>query len=213
MKQANQAVDDATWRRDQAQKRLDQLKAEGKDAEKAQHSLDVANRELTDAKERQAQATNKLTDAQNATVEESAGAAEKTGGGFDDLGKSLWGGLLETIGLDGSVFSNPFEWPNVKSAMAGVNWLGGMLKGGETTAGASTGSGDPLSGLLNAASGAVASNLAPANVAPDTTQHGAGAGAAPGPAVVIEHAGMAPKDVANTLDAQWNARTRTTTTH
>ena len=97
LKQANQAVDDATWRRDQAQKRLDQLKAEGKDAEKAKHSLDVANRELTDAKERQAQATNKLTDAQNATVEESAGAAEKTGGGFDDLGKSLWGGLLATI--------------------------------------------------------------------------------------------------------------------
>lgn len=214
LKNANQAVDDATWRRDQAQKRLDQLKAEGKDTEKAQHSLDVANRELTDAKERAAQATDKLTDAQNMTVEDAktSGAEGATGGGFDDLGKSLWGGLMETIGLDGSVFSNPFEWPNVKSAMAGVNWLGKSLLGdGTDQAGASTGSGDPLGGILNAASGAIGlDSLAPANVAPDTTQHGAGAGAAPGPAVVIENAGMTPTDVANKLDGQWNARTRTT---
>lgn len=234
LKNANQAVDDATWRRDQAQKHLDELKAGGKDTEKAQHSLDVANRELADAKDRAKTATDSLSTAQNdaaTAVNDAAGngtGGKTSGGGFDDLGKSLWGGLMETIGLDGSVFSNPFEWPNVKSAMAGVNWLGKSLLGdqsgtGSSGAGGGTG-GDLLGGLLSGAAGTTGldalGNLNPAAApldavpagvaAPDTTQHGAAGGAAPGPAVVIENAGMAPKDVANTLDAQWNARTRTT---
>lgn len=234
LKNANQAVDDATWRRDQAQKRLDELKAGGKDTEKAQHALDVANRELGDAKERQTKATDGLTEAQNnaaTTVDDAASGKDakeaKSGGGFDDLGKSLWGGLLETIGLDGSVFSNPFEWPTVKSAMAGVNWLGKSLLGDGTdqgAGGAGGGTGDLLGGLLSGAAGttgldalnpaAADLNATPAgNVAPDTTQHGDAAGAPPGPAVVIENAGMAPADVANKLDATWNARTRTTKVH
>ncbi|AKF14453.1 tape measure protein [Mycobacterium phage FlagStaff] len=232
LKNANQAVDDATWRRDQAQKRLDELKAAGKDTESAQHSLDVANRELADTKERAAKAQDNLSAAQQdaaTAVDDAAGGKDQgSGNPFQDLGKSIVSGFFETIGLDGSLFSNPFEWPTVKSAMAGVNWLGKemtAIAGGDPNAAPGGGSGggvDLLGGILSGASDATGLDaLNPANgiaapasaVAPDTQQHGAGNGAAPGPAVVIENAGMAPKDVANTLDAQWNARTRTTKVH
>lgn len=56
-------------------------------------------------------------------------AQKRAGDLGQEFGKSLIGGILETIGLDGSVFSNPLEWPTVKSAMAGVNWLGKLLSG------------------------------------------------------------------------------------
>lgn len=44
------------------------------------------------------------------------------------LGKGLFDGLLQGLGLDGSVFSNPLEWPNFKPAMALVNWGCGLLQ-------------------------------------------------------------------------------------
>lgn len=231
--QANQAVDDRTYARDKAQRRLDELKAKGKDTTDAQHSLDVANRELKDATDKQARARDKAAKAEqdDATlrsqgVEDAKAAGDKKSGGvFDDLGKSLAGGLFETIGLDGSVFSNPFEWPTIKSVMAGVNVLGSMLSGESGAAGTGGAGGSPA-GLLGAfadSTGLDVANLNPAAaditaapasaVAPDTTQHGAGAGAAPGPAVVIENAGMSPTDVSNTLSAEMNARTRTTKVH
>lgn len=232
VKNAGQAVDDATYRRDRAQQRVDDLKAQGKDTTDAQHSLDVANRELTDAKEKQTKATDRLTEVQNEAVKsDTDGAGAKSaGGGFDDLGKSLWGGLMETIGLDGSVFSNPFEWPTVKSAMAGINWLGKEFLGDGTddgSGGAGGGGTDLLGGILGGASSTTGldalANLNPATagveaapasaVAPDTTQHGAAGGAAPGPGVYIENAGMSPTDVANKLEGTMNARTRTTKVH
>ncbi|QFG10096.1 tape measure protein [Mycobacterium phage Lemuria] len=234
VEQANQGVDDATYRRDKAARRLEELRAAGKDTADAQHSLDVANRELTDAKDKQKRATEKSTKAeqdfatlQSQGVEDASAAKDSAGGsegGVSELGKSIWSGLLETIGLDGSLFSNPFEWPTVKSIMAGVNVLGGTLSG----QGAGAGSGGDPSGVLgglaeatglgdmltNLNPGAVDVAAAPAqNVAPDTTEHGTGGGQAPGPGVYIENAGMAPVDVANKLDQTWNARTRTTKAH
>lgn len=232
LKNANQSVDDRTYARDKAQRRLDKLRAEGKDTADAQHSLDVANRELTDATERQTKAKDKATRAeqdyatlQSQGVEDaSAAGGGKSSGDFGDLGSSLWGGLLETIGLDGSLFSNPFEWPMVKSAMAGVNFLGSMLSGGSEEGGAAAGGGaggigDLLGGLtdgigLDSLNPGGSNIAAPAtNVAPDTTRHGSGGGQAPGPGVYIENAGMSPTDVANKLTAEQNARTRTTKVH
>lgn len=222
-KNAGQAVDDRTYARDKAQRRLDELKAAGKDTTDAQHSLDVANRELADAKEKQTQANDKLTDAQNAAATDMSGG--KAGDDFGDLGKSLWGGLMETIGLDGSVFSNPFEWPTIKSIMAGVNVLGSALSGGTGSATSSTGAGGDPTGLLGAFADATGldmlTDLNPANTiaapagsaAPDTTQHGTGNGANPGPAVYIENAGMDPTAVSNKLTSEFNARTRTTKVH
>lgn len=230
--QAGQRVDDATYARDKAAKRLEELRAGGKDTADAQHALDVKNRELADATDAQTRAKEKATAAENdfATlqskgVEDASAAKDSAGGsgGVGDLGKSLWSGLLETIGLDGSLFSNPFEWPTVKSIMAGINVLGGTLSGSAGADGSggdpsgflgavaeSTGLGDMLTGLNP---GAMDIAAAPVNnVAPDTTQHGAGQGQAPGPGVYIENAGMDPKALSDRLTQEQNARTRTTTT-
>lgn len=228
---ANQAVDDRTYARDKAQRRLDELRAAGKDTADAQHSLDVANRELTDATAKQARAKDKAAraDESDALLREQgvadASAASSLGSdsssdGVGGLGKSIADGFFESFGLDGSLFSNPFEWPTIKSVMAGVNVLGAALTGGS---GAATGGGD-ASGLLGGLSDATGLDLASLNpnadiaapagsVAPDTTRHGTGGGANPGPAVVIQHAGMNPTDVANKLSAEQNARTRTTKVH
>ncbi|QFG08409.1 endolysin [Mycobacterium phage Yunkel11] len=138
-KNANQAVDDATYRRDKAQQRLDEAKAKGKGVDDAQHSLDVANRELADAQERAAKQRDKLTEAEAADEELRTkgkfveGGVASEGGGLSgaDFGKTFVSGVLESIGLDGSLFSNPLEWPTVKSLMAGVNFAGGLLAGNE----------------------------------------------------------------------------------
>lgn len=224
LRDAGQSVDDRTYAVERAQRRLDEAAAAGKDTTDAQRALDVANRELADAKERQSIASDRLTEAEQKAATESTSATESSsGGGFDDLGKSLWSGLMETFGLDGSVFSNPFEWPTIKSIMAGVNVLGEALLGGSGSATSSGGAGGSPAGILGAFAGAAdgladlnpaADIAAPASaVAPDTTQHGAAGGANPGPAVLIEQAGMSPTDVANTLSAEFNARTRTTKVH
>ncbi|AOT25127.1 tape measure protein [Mycobacterium phage Taheera] len=226
VRQAEQSVDDRTYSRDKAQRRLDELRAKGKDTTDAEHSLEKANRELEDANRRLAKARDKAAETEQADSDlrskgvEDAKAAGKSGNGYGDLGSALWGGLLETIGLDGSVFSNPFEWPTVKSVMAGVNWLGKAFLGDGSSgdAGGILGGMAEATGLdsmltnLNPAANEVAATPASA-VAPDTTTHGAGAGAAPGPAVVIQNAGMSPVDVSNRLTADFNARTRTTKVH
>lgn len=234
VRQAEQSVSDRQYSVEKAQRRLDEAKAKGKGVADAEHSLEAANRELDDANRRLAKARDKATDVEQKDtqlrtqgVEDAKAAQKSSGGGFDDLGKSLWGGLLETIGLDGSVFSNPFEWPTVKSIMAGVNVLGSALMGGEPGSAAGPGGGFDLGSVLGGVADSSAldlsANLNPAtadvaaapatNVAPDTTQHGTGAGQNPGPAVVIENAGMSPTDVANTVSAEMNARTRTTKVH
>ncbi|MFL0294216.1 hypothetical protein ACJH6J_24695 [Mycobacterium sp. SMC-18] len=232
--QANQAVDDRTYARDKAQRRLDDLKAQGKDTADAQHSLDVANRELKDATDKQAKAKDKAAkaeqddaDLRSQGVQDAQAAGDKkSSNGFGDLGKAFAGGIFETIGLDGSFLSNPFEWPTIKSAMAGVNWLGKALMGDESGSAGGGAASDLGGGLVSAfadSAGLDVANLNPAAadisaapasaVAPDTTQHGAGAGAAPGPAVVIENAGMDPTALSNKLSAEFNARTRTTKVH
>ncbi|AGK86436.1 hypothetical protein Clark_0017 [Mycobacterium phage Clark] len=103
--------------------------------------------------------------------------------------------------------------------MAGVNWLGKAFLGdgssgdaGGILGGVAEATGLDALGSLNPAANEVAAAPASA-VAPDTTTHGAGAGAAPGPAVVIQNAGMSPVDVSNRLTADFNARTRTTKVH
>lgn len=233
VRQAEQSVDDRTYSRDKAQRRLDELRAAGKNTTDAERSLMKANRELDDATRRLAKLKDKAADAQQRDndlrskgVEDASAAGEKSGGRFDDLGSALWGGLMETIGLDGSVFSNPFEWPTIKSGVAAINLLGEALMGGSGSATSSTGAGGDPAGLLGGIADATglgdmltdlnpgADVAAPAtNVAPDTTQHGTAGGAHPGPAVVIENAGMSPTDVSNKLSAEFNARTRTTKVH
>lgn len=227
LRDAGQSVDDRTYARDRAQRRLDDLAAAGKDTTDAQRALDVANRELADAKEKQRVAGERLTEAEHKAATETEKSSDSSSSGVGDLGKSIADGFFETIGLDGSLFSNPFEWPTVKSIMAGVNLLGSALSGGTGSATSSTGAGGDPSGILGAFGeatgfGDMLMNLNPAadnvvapatKVAPDTTRHGTGGGQAPGPGVYIENAGMSPTDVRNTLNTEWNHRTRTTKAH
>ncbi|AXH46857.1 endolysin [Mycobacterium phage Aminay] len=138
-KNADQSVADHEYSVKKAQDRLDEAKAKGKGVEDAQHSLDKATRELADAREAQAKKQQKLTDAEAADKElrtkgkyekGKAGSSSKSGGlSGEDFGKTFVSGMLESIGLDGSLFSNPLEWPSVKSAMAGINFFGGLLSG------------------------------------------------------------------------------------
>ena len=82
-----------------------------------------------------------------------SGASGKASQAGSDFGKMFVSGVMESIGLDGSVFSNPMEWPTVKSAMAGVNWLGKLLSGGD---GSSDGTGvSTVGGFASGAADAV----------------------------------------------------------
>lgn len=50
------------------------------------------------------------------------------GGDLQQLGQILGGGVKESLGLDGSVFSDPTQWADVKSGMALGQWAGNFIK-------------------------------------------------------------------------------------
>lgn len=190
--QAQQRVDDLTYDRDKAQRRIDELAAEGKDTADAEEQLRRKTRELADANDKLADKRQALADAEAAdeklrtqgkevearsssvgdlglsdsgTAAMTGGGAQKSGPDTGNLGQMFVGGLLESVGLDGSLFSNPMEWPSVKSLMAGINYAGGLLSiagatpesmgaagGGGTAGGFAAGAADAvgLGGLLSA---------------------------------------------------------------
>jgi hypothetical protein len=151
-----------------------------------------------------------LTDA-NATEAEQADIGGSEG---SSLGQSFVSGMLEAIGLDGSVFSNPFEWSNVKSGMALANWGGGLLKGfmgGGQEDGATSVGGGMAGGALG---GIGLPNIAdflkplpggsiePARM-PDAPHQGGGQPA--GPSVVVNgNVGMDPRQFTQRVDAKQN---------
>ena len=120
----------------------------------------------------------------------------------ESLGQSIVSGMLQTIGLDGSLFSNPFEWPNVKSGMALANWGAGMLGlGGE---GGGMIPGIPSLGQLLRPGG-------PGSTVPQQHPDAAhrGTGAPPGPQFVINgDVGMDPRALTQRFDAGFNAAWR-----
>ena len=150
VREAQQSVDDAEYRLEKARKRLEEARAKGKRVEDAERSVAVAERELADANERLSRARDKAARVEAEDTElrtkgkpdkrrtkgkpdkrQSGGDDSKSGppgSDFSELGRTFVSGILETLGLDGSIFSNPLEWPTVKSAMAGVNFLGGLGK-------------------------------------------------------------------------------------
>lgn len=95
-------------------------------------------------------------------TKEGSGASGGQGGNGDwnSVGGMIFNGFLEALGIDGSVFANMFEWPTVKSALAGFNWGMSVLdtfmnpegSGGGTShggSGAAPGpSGDPGAGFM-----------------------------------------------------------------
>lgn len=114
-----------------AQKDLDDANAElnsapdDKKRAAAEKKRDNAQRRLDSAKDRQAVAEQRLSEvldkkAKGTTRE--AGAGDAGGGMGQSLGQGIISGLFQGLGIDGSVFSNPMDWPNVKSGMAALNW-------------------------------------------------------------------------------------------
>ncbi|ASR85715.1 tape measure protein [Mycobacterium phage Edugator] len=168
-KQADQAVEDLRWDIKKAEQKVADLRESEEDTEDAEHDLAKKRRELEDAIEKQRRAHEKAAEAENDDTElrtkgkfkeGKSKSSGDTGGGAADLGKTFVSGVLESIGLDGSLFSNPLEWPTVKSLMAGINFAGGLLAGGdEDSAGGSGGFSDGvaestgLGGLFKALGG------------------------------------------------------------
>lgn len=210
---ADQSVDDHTYRRDKAQQRLDEATAAGKDTTDAQHSLDVANRELADARDRQTKAADKLTTAQQdeadlKTKGKETALKQINGGGNDasSFGQSLFSGLLQGMGLDGSVFSNPFDWPNVKSAMALANWGGNLIKNSGSAPDGDTGGGGGLPNLVDLLRPTGPQALTPLS-RPDEPHPGTGAlpGPAGGPTYVVQgNVGMDPRALTQRFDSAHN---------
>ncbi|MDQ2638875.1 MAG: hypothetical protein M3Y83_18600, partial [Actinomycetota bacterium] len=175
---ARASVTSAQASLESAQQRVDELKAKGASAEKiatAEKKRQAAEDRLAAAQERQTVAEEKLAEAKEKTP--------KTAGGGQDgssLGQSIVSGMLQTLGLDGSLFSNPLEWPNVKSAMALVNFGGNLLKSFTSGDEDGTGGGAGFGG-----GGAMLPDLTLPGVSglmnqPKELVH-AGTGAAPGP--------------------------------
>ncbi|MGX9669922.1 phage tail tape measure protein [Mycobacterium sp. HM-7] len=202
-----------------AQKDLDDANAElnsapdDKKRKAAEKKRDNAQRRLDSAVDRQATAEQRLTEVLN---KKSKGTEKSVGGdgGVQSFGQSLVSGLLQGIGLDGSVFSNPLEWPNVKSGLALLNWGAGYAKawaGGEDGRG-SDGNGGPLGGAL--------SSLGLPNIAPSTEPKnlqpigaaGTGTGPLPGPAPAgdtFNVSGVNPREIMPKIEArQWAATNR-----
>lgn len=203
-----------------AQQDLDEANAElnsapnDKKRKAAEKKRDAAQLRLDSAKDRQATAEQRLTEVLN---KKSKGTEKAAGGdgGVQSFGQSLVSGLLQGIGLDGSVFSNPLEWPNVKSGLALLNWGAGYAKawagGGEDGQGAD-GNGGPLGGAL--------SSLGLPNVAPSTEPKnlqplgaaGTGTGPLPGPAPAgdtFNVSGVNPREIMPKIEArQWAATNR-----
>ncbi|MEC4840547.1 tape measure protein [Mycobacteroides chelonae] len=114
-----------------AQKDLDDANAElnsapdDKKRAAAEKKRDNAQRRLDTAKDRQAIAEQKLSevlDKKAQGTDKEAGAGDAGSGMGQGLGQGIISGLFQGLGIDGSVFSNPMDWPNVKSGMAALNW-------------------------------------------------------------------------------------------
>jgi tape measure domain-containing protein len=183
-------------------------------------ALASSTEELNTALQTRIDAENDLTtvvedqSAAVATVTDTATEAVSQGQDFSSVGQSLVSGLLQGIGLDGSVFSNPMEWANVKSGMALANWGGGLLQG--LMGGSQTESGAPITDMGGGGLGLpglpnIADFIKPlpnGSVTPQPDAPHQGGGQAPGPAgpsvVVNGNLGVNPRDFTQRIDAHQN---------
>jgi TP901 family phage tail tape measure protein len=169
VREAQDRVDDRQNQFDVATKRLNEFLAKQAAGDKvkqstideAKNQVDKFGRELEEAK-------SDLETAKQGTYkpDKSSGRGSKekdglTGGGdWQDVGKMIFGGMLEEIGLDGSFLKNPFEMPNVKSGMALANFGLGLLfpdkSGGGGAGGSGLDAGLGLGDPLDAAGGIIA---------------------------------------------------------
>lgn len=117
------------------------------DLAKARRDRDTAAAELSEAR---ATADDDETE---------SGKTKQEGPDAKSFGQDMLSGALEFFGLDGSVFSNPFDWGIWKLFTGGANYVGGLLKNFQ---------------------GGGPSRISPYGGSASGTQHGRGAGS-PGP--------------------------------
>lgn len=206
LSRATAAVSRAQSALDASNAELDKLNAEGASAEKvtaAEKKRAAAQDKLDAAQEKQTDAETRLAEVKDKAAEQ----ATKSGGGdASSFGQSLFSGILQGMGLDGSVFSNPFDWPNVKSAFALANWGGGLLKNAISPDDSSTAGGGGLGdvGLPN-----VTDFLKPITAQPLVPNQPAaahtGSGTPPGPTYQVNgNIGMDPRAVTQRFDSAHN---------
>jgi tape measure domain-containing protein len=188
-----------------AQKDLDDANAElnsAPDEKKraaAEKKRDNAQRRLDSAKDRQAVAEQKLSEVLDKKAQGTDKEAGSAGDGMGQgLGQGIISGLFQGLGIDGSVFSNPMEWPNVKSGMAALNWgLNYAQKWAGADGAGVPGGGGELNFGTDVASGAMAGlGVNIPNVAPTATQ------APPRGGDTYNISGVNPTDMLNKVDAR-----------
>lgn len=106
---------------------------------------------LQDAYDANARAQTEYTLSLNKATKANEDAALKADKNAEALGKGLVSGILEGLGLDGSVFSDPTQWGIWKLFTGGVNYMGGLADAvgkGEPGA-AKPGGTNMMSGLLS----------------------------------------------------------------
>jgi TP901 family phage tail tape measure protein len=211
VREAEERVRDADQRLAVQEQQLRELKADAKESQRlqAQADVDKAKREAADARA-------DLEETKRGKPKEGTqrGSSASSGSGLgENLGQSIISGMLQTLGLDGSVFSNPLEWPNIKSLMAGLNFGGSLLKAslsedetGSTTSMSGGGSIPGIGGLPNIAD--FIKPIGPGSTAPvGTPASGVGTGPAPGPApavVVQGNVGMDPRAFTQRVEGAQN---------
>lgn len=203
-----------------AQQDLDEANADIKSApddkkrKAAEKKRDNAQRRLDAAQDREATANQRLSEVLAKKSKGTEKDAKGGDGGAQSFGQSLVSGLFQGLGLDGSLFTNPLEWPNVKSGLALLNWGAGYAKAwaGAGSEGDQGQAGDGMVG--GALSGLNLPNLAPSTEPKNLQPIGAagtGTGPLPGPAGgdTWNISGVNPKEILPKIDArQWAAANR-----
>jgi TP901 family phage tail tape measure protein len=140
VREAEEKVTDTQNRLDVANQRLKEYtdkraageKVKDSTIQAAQDQVDKLTREVQDAKDdlETAKQGKFVKDKGDKAESGAKSTGKKQGADLDtkSLGKMFVEGMFETIGLDGSVLDNPFEWPSVKSGMALFNYGMGLAK-------------------------------------------------------------------------------------
>lgn len=160
VREAQDRVEDRTRQLEVAKQRLEEyLEKQRSGKNVKQSTVDAARNQVEKFTREREQAQADLVTAQQGALSANGSSKRGTSGqaggtgqqGWDDVGKMIFSGFLESFGLDGSVFANLFNTPTFKSAMAGVNFLGGLLGGGQQSEPSWTGGGggDTAGGLGN----------------------------------------------------------------
>lgn len=173
----------------------------------AKNKTELAEKQATEARD----ALSKMKDTGSGDKSSSGNYSE-----FQSAGQAAWTGFLQAIGLDGSVFSNPFEWPNVKSALALANWGGGVAKSLANPDGTDSSDGGGVAGGLASGLGLNIPNIGDflkpvAQLDPKPTQTAAGPGMPipiQGDTYQVTANGLDPRKVTDRMDSKVNSAFR-----